>query len=43
MAEVHLVKLIDSEHATNETERLFQISTTQQVWVRRCTPVIAYD
>jgi hypothetical protein len=29
MPKVHLVKLIDSEHATNETERLFQISANQ--------------
>jgi hypothetical protein len=40
VAEVHLVKLIgDSEHATNETERLSQISATQQVQLQRCTPV----
>jgi hypothetical protein len=39
IAEVHLVKLIDSEHATNETERLSQISATQQVQLQRCTPV----
>jgi hypothetical protein len=39
MAEVHLVKLIGSEHPTNETERLSQISATQQVQLQRCTPV----
>ena len=39
IAEVRLVKLIDSEHATNETERLSQISATQQVQLQRCTPV----
>ena len=39
MAEVHSVKLIDSEHPTNETERLSQISATQQVQLQRCTSV----
>jgi hypothetical protein len=40
-AEVHSVKLI--EHTIEETEGLSQISATQQVQVRGCTPAIAYE